>query len=131
MSKGLHTYISDYGVIASMEPIDNGTQERFSDCYETLMCQLLLAMPVVCVRLKDNSYPALYPGVAIVPEREWGVCELEQEVVLMNEVFIEACLGKSTGEASMADLMMVLEMLTDNEKLIAFGDVHGLIVGGC
>ena len=75
-------------------------------------------------------YPTLYPGTLLVPEDCWQDFEAENYAILMNEVFILACLGKPSFEVTFKDLLTVFEILTDTEKLTNFGDEYGLIVGG-
>ena len=60
----------------------------------------------------------------------WGDFETANHAILMNEVFILACLGRPSIEVTFKDLLTVFEILTDTEKLTNIGDECGLIIGG-
>lgn len=129
MDEGLYTHISADGVIISPEPIDADIKASLEDSYKVLAFQMLCEKPMLCVCV-GSTYPVLYPGTVIVPESDWGHFESVDPAILMNEFFIESCLGVSGAAASFTDLLGVFEMLTDAEKLVEFGDEHGLIIGG-
>ena len=128
MNKGLYTYVGEVGIIVSPEPILSPMRKRLLDSYEVLLFQMLCEKAIICVS-SSTQYPVLYPGTMLVPESDWGTIELENHAVLMNEDFILAYLGKNGVEVTSVDLLTVFEMLIDTEKLLSFGDEHGLTIG--
>ena len=130
MNESLFIHISEFGIIVSPDTITDELKAALHDSYEVLTFQILCEKPILCVCTSSTGYPTLYPGTVIVPEDCWEDFEEENHAILMNEVFISACLGVPSFEATFSDLLTVFEMLTNAEKLINFGDEHGLIIGG-
>ena len=130
MNESLFIEISEFGIIVSPDTITEELKTALHDSYEVLTFQILCEKPILCVCTSSTKYPTLYPGTAIVPEDCWADFEVKNHAILMNEVFILACLGVPSFEATFRDLLTVFEMLTNAEKLINFGDEHGLIIGG-
>ena len=130
MNESLFIHISEFGIIVSPEMITEELKESLHDSYEVLDFQILCEKPILCVCTSSTEYPTLYPGTVIVPEDCWEDFEVENHAILMNEAFILACLGRPSFEVTFSDLLTVFEMLTDAEKLVNFGDKHGLIIGG-
>ena len=127
MDEGLYTYISKAGVIVSPEPFSADIKASLESSYEVLAFQILLEKPMLCVC--TSQYPVLYPGTMLVPESDWGTIKLDDHAILINEALLFAHSEKSSVEVTFVDLLSVFEMLTDAEKLLNFGDEHGLIVG--
>ena len=136
MDKSLFVHIDELGIIISLDTITAELKTALHDSYEVLASQILCEKPILCVCISPArsqngpTYPTLYPGTVLVPEDCWKDFETANHAILMNEVFILACLGKPSFEATFRDLLTVFDMLTDIEKLTDFGDEYGLITGG-
>ena len=135
-NESLFVQINEFGIIISPDAITADLKTALHDSYEVLVYQILCEKPILCVctsstrSRKAPKYPTLYPGTVLVPEDCWDNFEVENHAILMNEVFILACLGKPSFEVTFRDLLTVFEILTDTKKLTNFGDEHGLIIGG-
>ena len=134
--ESLYVHINEFGVIISPETITAELQTALHRSYEVLAYQLLCDKPILCVctspiRSRTGpKYPTLYPGTVLVPEDCWADFEAENHAILMNEVFILACLGKPSFDVTFKDLLTAFEILTDADRLTNFGDDYGLIIGG-
>ena len=129
-NENLFVHINEFGIIISPDTITAELKTALHDSYEVLVYQILCEKPILCVCTFPTLYPTLYPGTVLVPEDCWEDFEAENHAILMNEVFISACLGKPSVEATFKDLLTVFEILTDTEKLTNFADEYGLIIGG-
>ena len=135
-NESLFVHINEFGIIISPDTITAELKTALHEGYEVLAYQILCEKPILCVCTSSTrsrngpKYPTLYPGTALVPEDCWEDFETENHAILMNEVFIRACLGKPRFEVTFRDLLTVFEILTDAEKLTNFGDEYGLIIGG-
>ena len=130
MNESLFIHISEFGIIISPDIITEELKAALHNSYEVLTFQILCEKPILCIFTSSTEYPTLYPGTVIVPEDCWENFEAENHTILMNEVFILACLGVPSFEATFSDLLTIFGILTDTEKLVNFGDEHGLIIGG-
>ena len=135
-NESLFIHLNEFGVIISPDAITAELKTALHDSYEVLIYQILCEKPILCVCTSPTrsgngrKYPKLYPGTVLVPEDCWEDFEAENHAILMNEVFVRACLGKPSFEVTFKDLLTVFEILTDIEKLTNFGDEYGLIIGG-
>ena len=135
-NESLFVHINAFGIIISPDGITAELKTALHGSYEVLSYQLLSEKPILCVctsptrSRKGPTYPTVYPGTVLVPEDCWKDFEVENHAILMNEVFVLACLGRPSFEVTFRDLLAVFEMLTDVEKLTNFGDEYGLIIGG-
>ena len=130
MNESLFIHISEFGIIISPDTITEELKAALHNSYEVLTFQILCEKPILCVCTSSTEYPTLYPGTVIVPEDCWENFEEENHAILMNEAFILAYLGVPSFEVTFSDLLTVFGILTDTEKLVNFGDKHGLIIGG-
>lgn len=131
MSEELYMYIDHAGLIISPKPFSTRTRKRLKQTLTIIMYQLLTDIPVFCLLVVPKDYPELFPGYFLIPESDWGNVELKQPAItFMNNSFIEGCTKKSSAELQLSDLHTIFDIITDPEKLQAFGNEHGLIVGG-
>ena len=130
MDESLFVHINEFGIIISPDTVTAELKTALHDSYKVLVYQILCEKPILCVCTSPTEYPTLYPGTVLVPEDCWEDFEVENHAILMNEVFILACLGKPSFEVTFKDLFTVFEILTDTEKLTNFADEYGLIIGG-
>ena len=139
--EGLYVHIDEVGVIVAADPITVKLKTALHHSYQILHFQIISEKPILCVCIPardpnsrdvpgESAYPVLYPGTIIIPEDCWGDFEVENHAILLNEMFISACLDKPSFEVTFTDLLGVFEILTDEAKLIGFGDKYGLIIGG-
>ena len=135
-NESLSVHINEFGIIISPDTITAELKTVLHDSYEVLVYQILCEKPILCVCTSSTrspnrpKYPTLYPGTVLVPGDCWEDFEVENHAILMNEVFIQACLGKPSFEVTFRDQLTVFKILTDTEKLTNFGDEYGLIIGG-